>query len=91
MTFKDDDKGIVFSQITYVLILIGCVGLFTVFGSVIDGIYDAKDTVVLSAEAETTFVGIYDIYGYSLLIVLIAGFIGVIVRAIIKQQDGGTF
>lgn len=91
MTFKDDENGIVFSQIIFIITLIGCVTVFTVFAPVIDGIYDASDTVTLSAEATTAFGGIYDRYGFSLLIVLISSFIGVIVRAIIKQQDGGTF
>ena len=50
MSFKSDESGIVWSQIMFVLTLLACVGLWTVFAPVIDGLYDAKENVPLSTE-----------------------------------------
>lgn len=94
MTFKDfksNESAVVWTQITFALVLIACTSLWVVFAPVIDGLYDAKESVELSTEPETVFDKIYEQYGSSLLIVLIAVFLAVIVNAIRAQREGDNY
>lgn len=90
MTIKDftsNESAVVWTQITFVLVLIACTSLWVIFAPVIDGLYDAKEHIDLSTEPETVFDKIYEQYGSALLIVLIAAFLAVIVNAIRAQRE----